>query len=336
MAVKQTKAEKKVVYDQKLCQLLDEYTQILIAAADNVGSNQLQSIRKGLRGDSVVLMGKNTMMKRSIRMHSEKTGNKAFLNLIPLLVPSLDSIGIVAVSRNYSGVAARACGFVTLKPTKMMLPESITSTMPPNNECGEEEDEWSGDNEREQDGKEVTEICEDIVEEPKEGMTFDTSEDAYLFYCRYAKKKGFSVCRRTSRKGSDGKLKDITLSCSRAGKARVKTSNPVKPRPQSRMNCPAHIRVVNRDGKFNLNRVVLNHNHEQSPGKARYFKSNRVLDEHAKRKLELNDKAGIKMHKTYDLLQIEAGGHDKLPYLKEGLPELFGQTKTVTTCGGRC
>ncbi|XP_057488847.1 protein FAR-RED IMPAIRED RESPONSE 1-like isoform X2 [Actinidia eriantha] len=304
MAVKQTKAEKKVVYDQKLCQLLDEYTQILIAAADNVGSNQLQSIRKGLRGDSVVLMGKNTMMKRSIRMHSEKTGNKAFLNLIPLLV--------------------------------MMLPESITSTMPPNNECGEEEDEWSGDNEREQDGKEVTEICEDIVEEPKEGMTFDTSEDAYLFYCRYAKKKGFSVCRRTSRKGSDGKLKDITLSCSRAGKARVKTSNPVKPRPQSRMNCPAHIRVVNRDGKFNLNRVVLNHNHEQSPGKARYFKSNRVLDEHAKRKLELNDKAGIKMHKTYDLLQIEAGGHDKLPYLKEGLPELFGQTKTVTTCGGRC
>ncbi|XP_057483638.1 60S acidic ribosomal protein P0-like [Actinidia eriantha] len=86
MAVKQTKAEKKVVYDQKLCQLLDEYTQILIAAADNVGSNQLQSIRKGLRGDSVALMGKNTMMKRSIRMHSEKTGNKAFLNLIPLLV----------------------------------------------------------------------------------------------------------------------------------------------------------------------------------------------------------------------------------------------------------
>ncbi|XP_057514948.1 protein FAR-RED IMPAIRED RESPONSE 1-like [Actinidia eriantha] len=199
----------------------------------------------------------------------------------------------------------------------MMSPESVTSAMPPNNECGEEEEGWSGDNECEQDGKEVTENCEDRVEEPKEGMTFDTSEDAYLFYCRYAKEKGFSVSKRTSRKGSDGKLKDITLSCSRAGKARVKTSNPVKPRPQSRMNCPAHIRVVNRDVKFNLNRVVLDHNHEQSPGKARYFKSNRVLDEHVKRRLELNDKAGIKMHKTYDVLQIEAGGHDKLLYLKK-------------------
>ncbi|XP_057493205.1 protein FAR-RED IMPAIRED RESPONSE 1-like [Actinidia eriantha] len=197
-----------------------------------------------------------------------------------------------------------------------MSPESVTSAMPPNNKCGEEKG-WNGDNEREQDGKERTEICEDRVEEPKEGMTFDTSENAYLFYCRYAKENGFFVSRRTSRKGSDGKLKDITLSCSRAGKARVKTSNPVKPRPQSRMNCPAHIRIVNRNGKFNLNRVVLNHNHEQSPRKARYFKSNRVLDEHVKRRLELNDKAGIKMHKTYELLQIEAGGHDKLPYLKK-------------------
>ncbi|XP_024964685.1 60S acidic ribosomal protein P0-like [Cynara cardunculus var. scolymus] len=83
---KVSKADKKIAYDQKLCQLLDDYMQILVATADNVGSNQLQNIRHGLRGDSVILMGKNTMMKRSVRMHSEKTGNKAFLNLIPLLV----------------------------------------------------------------------------------------------------------------------------------------------------------------------------------------------------------------------------------------------------------
>uniref|UniRef100_A0A0E0RDD2 60S acidic ribosomal protein P0 n=1 Tax=Oryza rufipogon TaxID=4529 RepID=A0A0E0RDD2_ORYRU len=57
MAIKRTKAEKKVAYDKKLCQLLDEYTKVLIAVADNVGSNQLQEIRKGLRGDSIVLMG---------------------------------------------------------------------------------------------------------------------------------------------------------------------------------------------------------------------------------------------------------------------------------------
>lgn len=86
---KLSKADKKIAYDHKLCQFLDDYTQVLVAAADNVGSNQLQNIRQGLRGDSVILMGKNTMMKRSIRMHSVKTGNKAYLNLIPLLVVSL-------------------------------------------------------------------------------------------------------------------------------------------------------------------------------------------------------------------------------------------------------
>lgn len=89
MAPKLTKADKKIAYDKKLCDLIDEYTQILVAAADNVGSNQLQNIRKGLRGDSIVLMGKNTMMKRTIRMHAEKSGNQAILSLIPLLVVSI-------------------------------------------------------------------------------------------------------------------------------------------------------------------------------------------------------------------------------------------------------
>lgn len=85
---KLSKADKKINYDAKLCKLLEDYGQVLIVAADNVGSNQLQNIRKGLRGDSIVLMGKNTMMKRSIKIHAAKTGNDEYLNLVPLLVVS--------------------------------------------------------------------------------------------------------------------------------------------------------------------------------------------------------------------------------------------------------
>lgn len=85
MATRLSKAEKKIAYDARLCKLLEEYSQILIVAADNVGSNQLQHIRAGLRDHSIVLMGKNTMMKRSIRLHAERTGNRDLLNLIPLL-----------------------------------------------------------------------------------------------------------------------------------------------------------------------------------------------------------------------------------------------------------
>ncbi|RWV93694.1 hypothetical protein GW17_00043831 [Ensete ventricosum] len=96
MTVKLSKAEKKVVYDKKLCSLLDEYSRVLIAVADNVGSNQLQNIRKGLRGDSIVLMGKNTLIRRCIRIHAEKTGNKNYLNLLSLLVGAPARVGLVA------------------------------------------------------------------------------------------------------------------------------------------------------------------------------------------------------------------------------------------------
>uniref|UniRef100_A0A161XVB4 Uncharacterized protein n=1 Tax=Daucus carota subsp. sativus TaxID=79200 RepID=A0A161XVB4_DAUCS len=98
------RTEKKIAYDEKLCKLLDIYNQILIVGVDNVGSNQLQGIRAGLRGDSIILMGKNTMMKRSIRVHAEKTGNTAILSLIPLLVvlniPTKINKGTVEITTN--------------------------------------------------------------------------------------------------------------------------------------------------------------------------------------------------------------------------------------------
>ncbi|XP_027939454.1 60S acidic ribosomal protein P0-like [Vigna unguiculata] len=76
----------KAAYDAKMLKLLREYSQVLVVSSDNVGSNQLQGIRRGLHADSVVVMGKNSLMKRSIILDAQKTGNKAFLNLVPLLV----------------------------------------------------------------------------------------------------------------------------------------------------------------------------------------------------------------------------------------------------------
>ena len=88
MGFKGTKAEKKVRYDKRVCEMLNEYSQALVCTADNVGSKQFQSIRQGLRPDSVVLMGKNTLLKRTIRIYAESTGNTEFLALLPLLVVS--------------------------------------------------------------------------------------------------------------------------------------------------------------------------------------------------------------------------------------------------------
>jgi len=67
------KAERKKNYWTRLVSLLEEYSRILIVTADNVGSNQMQQIRKAMRGKAVLLMGKNTMIRKAIRDQLSKT-----------------------------------------------------------------------------------------------------------------------------------------------------------------------------------------------------------------------------------------------------------------------
>ena len=59
------KTANKAGYFDKLKGLLDEYKSIFIVTVDNVSSQQMHEIRSSLRGDGVVLMGKNTMVRRN-------------------------------------------------------------------------------------------------------------------------------------------------------------------------------------------------------------------------------------------------------------------------------
>ncbi len=54
----------------------------------------LLTTHQGLRdvGDSIVLMGKNTMMKRSIRLYCERTGDESWLGLTEILVGNVGLI----------------------------------------------------------------------------------------------------------------------------------------------------------------------------------------------------------------------------------------------------
>ncbi|XP_023328575.1 60S acidic ribosomal protein P0 [Eurytemora carolleeae] len=70
--VREDKSAWKAGYFEKLATLLEEYPKCFIVGADNVGSKQMQEIRIALRGKAVVLMGKNTMMRKAIRGHLEK------------------------------------------------------------------------------------------------------------------------------------------------------------------------------------------------------------------------------------------------------------------------
>jgi len=61
------KTANKAGYFDKLKGLLEEYSSIFIVTVDNVSSQQMHEIRHALRGEGVVLMGKNTMVRRAIK-----------------------------------------------------------------------------------------------------------------------------------------------------------------------------------------------------------------------------------------------------------------------------
>lgn len=88
--VKEDKSTWKSNYFIKIAKLLDEYPKCFVVNADNVGSKQMQQIRMALRKEAIVLMGKNTMMRKAIRGHLDK--NPALEKLLPHIV---GNVGLV-------------------------------------------------------------------------------------------------------------------------------------------------------------------------------------------------------------------------------------------------
>ncbi|TYJ42107.1 hypothetical protein E1A91_A03G065300v1 [Gossypium mustelinum] len=90
----------------------------------------MQNIRKGLRGDSIILMGKNTMMKRSIRLHAERTGNDAFKSLLPLLV---GNVGFIFTKGDLKEVREEIAKYKVGAPARVGLVAPIDVIVPPGN-----------------------------------------------------------------------------------------------------------------------------------------------------------------------------------------------------------
>lgn len=61
------KTANKAGYFDKLKGLLEDYSSVFIVSVDNVSSQQMHEIRQSLRGEGVVLMGKNTMVRRALK-----------------------------------------------------------------------------------------------------------------------------------------------------------------------------------------------------------------------------------------------------------------------------
>ncbi|KAH7659854.1 FHY3/FAR1 family protein [Dioscorea alata] len=159
-------------------------------------------------------------------------------------------------------------------------------------------------------------LVENIV--PEAGMMRDSEEEVYKLYIEYARREGFGITKKSTRLGDDGKLKYYMLACARGGKRICTSKNSFNPRLSTKVNCPAKINViVGNDGRFTISSVNLEHNHALSPQKARFQKCNKKIDAYVKRRLELNDQAGISLSKNFHSLAVESGGYENLTYTEK-------------------
>jgi large subunit ribosomal protein LP0 len=125
--------EKKQEYFTKFIKLLDDYPKILLVGADNVGSNQMQKIRQALRGKGVVLMGKNTMIRKALRGHIEN--NPSLEHLLPHIK---GNVGFIFVKSDLSQVkqvlqdnkVAAAAKAGSVAPCDVIVPAGNTGMEP--------------------------------------------------------------------------------------------------------------------------------------------------------------------------------------------------------------
>jgi len=129
-----SKKEKKSEYFEKLHNLLQEYTRILIVLCDNIGSSHMQRIRRELRGKAVLLMGKNTMIRKVIRTHLDS--NPQWESILPWITgnigmvftndPDLKKIRDICLA---SKVPAAAKAGIKA-PADVVIPKGITTLEP--------------------------------------------------------------------------------------------------------------------------------------------------------------------------------------------------------------
>jgi large subunit ribosomal protein LP0 len=126
--------QKKAKYMERTQSLLEEYPRFLIVTCDFIGSKHMQNVRLSLRpSGSQLLMGKNTLMKKAIRMKVEE--HPEWDQIVPLikhncgLVFTKGSLTDLRDKLLESTVPAVAKAGV-IAPDDVMLPKQVTALEP--------------------------------------------------------------------------------------------------------------------------------------------------------------------------------------------------------------
>jgi large subunit ribosomal protein LP0 len=133
MSAKEQMMQKKAAYMQKFVDLLETYPRAVLVTVDNIGSHHMQKIRLGLRGRAVLMLGKNTLMRKAVKDNLTKHPEwETLLQVIKF------NVGFVFTNENLadlreklleSRVPAQAKAGI-MAPQDVTIPKQITTLEP--------------------------------------------------------------------------------------------------------------------------------------------------------------------------------------------------------------
>ncbi|XP_027169253.1 protein FAR1-RELATED SEQUENCE 5-like [Coffea eugenioides] len=175
--------------------------------------------------------------------------------------------------------------------------------------------------------------CSKLAEDgtPELGMEFNSEEDAYKFYNKYAFKMGFSVRKDYLNKDKDGVTTSRRYSCCKEGVKRKYEGDvmPKRTRAPTKTGCGAKMVIVLFRGtmKYRVHDLVLEHNHELHIAQcAHMMPSQRKVSEAQGFQAEISEDAGLSLKQSHELMGKEAGGMGNMGYTREDL-KLYLRTR---------
>ncbi|OMO69242.1 hypothetical protein CCACVL1_19590 [Corchorus capsularis] len=155
--------------------------------------------------------------------------------------------------------------------------------------------------------------------DPQVGMEFDSPENAYSLYKKYAKKMGFGVTTRSSRRSKlSGQFIDVKYVCTRHGTKRE--TNAVNPRPCLKMECKAMFHIKRKhDGKWFLHNFIKDHNHDLFPAHSHFFPCHRSINSAKRYDINTLHTVGVQTSKIFAAMAKQHGGYENIGCLEKDI-----------------
>ncbi|KAJ1424198.1 Zinc finger, PMZ-type [Sesbania bispinosa] len=161
--------------------------------------------------------------------------------------------------------------------------------------------------------------CEEITK-----CDFAELELGYVFYCKYAIKKGFAVRKGKVVKNTTGEIVQRTLFCNREGKRQRNNQKKREPRPETRCGCHAllTLRIDFITGRWFVKDLNDDHNHDMLEEKYyRMMAANRKMTESDLMEMNSMRSVGISVPDIYASFARRCGGYDKFIKSRYNLTE---------------